>query len=175
MANNQIGSIPYSLSLHLVNPGDAESAKKIAATLQSRETIGLRLLAKHMANHATGISEGTIYHVLADMVNCTLELLKSGYSVDLDGLAKFYLTCKSDMADTIQEFSTSMIKAINIRTSVDENAKSEVNTDVDYEYVMTREEQAAAKKAAKANLPQEETTDDGGSGSGSGGDPGVTE
>jgi len=69
------------------------------------------------------------------LVNCTLELLKSGYSVDLDGLAKFYLTCKSDMADTIQEFSTSMIKAINIRTSVDENAKSEVNTDVDYEYV----------------------------------------
>ena len=122
-----------------------------------------------------GNNDQTIKKKTKKLVNCTLELLKSGYSVDLDGLAKFYLTCKSDMADTIQEFTTSMIKAINIRTSVDKNAKSEVNTDVDYEYVMTREEQAAAKRNAKANLPQEETTDDDGSGSGSGGDPGVTE
>ena len=173
MRNKVIGSIPYSLSLRPVNPGDAESSKKIAATLQSRETIGLRLLAKHMADHATGISEGTIYHVLADMVNCSVELLKSGYSVELDGLAKFYLTCRSEMADTIQEFSTSMIKGVNIRTSVAEAAKSEVNTDIDFEYAMTREEQAAAKKAAKANLPQEETEGDDNGGSGD--DQGVTE
>ena len=72
------------------------------------------------------------------------------------------------------------IKKVNIRTAVDKDAQSQfaVNT-LDFEYAMTREEQAAAKKAAKANLPQsEENSSDSGSNQGSGGsddDTGLTE
>lgn len=178
MANKVIGSIPYSLSLRLQSPGDAESEKKIGATLQSRETIGLKILAKHMSEHNTSFSEGTLYGVLADMVSCTIELLRAGYSVDLEGLAKFHLTCQSTLADNIDEFNPqSNIKKVNIRTAVDKDAQSQfaVNT-LDFEYAMTREEQAAAKKAAKASLPQSESSDNTGPGSGSGGDDsGVTE
>ena len=130
-----------------------------------------------MSEHGTPFSAGTIQGVLTDMVNCTKELLKAGYSVDYEGLSKFYLTCSAAASDTVQDFTTAKIKRINIRTDVDTEASAYVNTDVDYEYVMTREEQAAAKKAAKAQLPQEETSDDGGNSggdSGSDGD-GVTE
>ena len=172
MANKVIGSIPYSLSLKVVNPGDAESAKKIGATLQERECITLQMLAQHMADHGTPFSKGVIQGVLTDMVECTKELLKAGYSVDLTGLAKFSLRAKSALVDTVQDFNPANdIKKIVIRTSVDKVATAFVNTDVDYEYVMTREEQAAAKKAAKAALPQSEE-DGGGTGGSTGGDSG---
>ena len=180
MANKVIGSIPYSLSLKPVNPGDAESEKKIGATLQSRETIGLKMLARHMSEHNTSFSEGTLYGVLADMVSCTVELLRAGYSVDLEGLAKFHLTCQSELADNIDEFNPkSNIKKVNVRSVIDKDAQTQfaVST-LDFEYVMTREEQAAAKKAAKANLPQSEDNGGGNSGGDSGsddGDDGVTE
>ena len=131
-----------------------------------------------MADHNTPFTAGTIRGVITDMAECIVELLRQGYAVELDGLSKFYLTCSSNMVETVQEFNPANdIKKINIRTSIDKNAQSAVNTDIDYVYVMTREEQAAAKKAAKAQLPQEETSDDGGNSggdSGSDGD-GVTE
>ena len=182
MANNTIGYLPYSLSLRPVNPGDAESEKKVAATLQSVETIDLDKLAKHMAEHNTPFTQGTIAGVLKDMVGCAVELLRQGYAVELDGLAKFFLSCKSNMVDYVEDFNPANdIKKVVIRTSVDGEALASVNTNIDFIYVMTREEQAAAKKAAKAALPQApedpDSGDDntGGGGSGSGGDPGVTE
>ncbi len=179
MANKVIGSIPYSLSLRPVNPGDAESEKKIAAILQSRETIGLKMLARHMSDHNTVYSEGTLYGVLTDMVACTVELLRAGYSVDLEGLSKFHLTAQSDLADNIDEFNPqSNIKRVNVRATIDKEAQAQfaVST-LDFEYAMTREEQAAAKKAAKATLPQAESTSssDNQGGGGQGGGSSVTE
>jgi hypothetical protein len=67
---------------------------------------------------------------------------------------------------------------VNVRSVIDKDAQTQfaVST-LDFEYAMTREEQAAAKKAAKANLPQapEDDNNTGGGSGGSGGDPGVTE
>ena len=163
MANKTIGHIPYSLSLRKANPMDEESAKKIYATLQSRETIDLALMAEHMAEHNTPFSAGTILGVLRDLVSCTVEQLRQGYAVKLDGLCTLHLSCKSKGEDTVQEFNPQAdIKKIRIGVLVDKTAQAAVNTDIDYEYAMTREEQAAAKKAAKAALPQEEATGDGG-------------
>ncbi len=173
MANNTIGSIPYSLSLRSSNPLNEDAAKKIYATAQSRETVTLKMLAAHIREHGSSFSVGTLYGVLADMVSCTLELLKSGYSVNFDGLAKFYVTLSSNGADSTAEFTTANIKKVNILSDVDDAATSELNTETEFEYVGTRAEQAAAKAAAKAAMDTElgvtTTTDDSGSGnSGSG-------
>ncbi len=76
------------------------------------------------------------------------------------------------------ETKATNIKKLIVRSRVASEATTEVNTNVDYEYVMTREEQAAAKKAAKATLPQAETSDDDDDDNQGGGttpDPGVTE
>ena len=172
MANNVIGSIPYSLGLRLVNPGDAESAKKIAATLQQRETISLQMLAQHMSDHGTPFSKGVIAGVLIDMVNCTVELLKAGYGVNIDGLAKFSLHAKSKMVEYQEDFNPATDIKLKIRSTVDSAAESEVNTDPDYEYVPNREQQAAAKKAARAALPNDPGTGDDNGGGTSGGEGG---
>ena len=168
MANKTIGSIPYSLALKVCNPNETEVEKKIYALAQSRETIGLRTLARHIREHGSSFSAGTLYGVLSDMVDCTLELLKSGYSVDYEGLGRFYVTLTSEGADTVDEFSTSLIKQVNLRFDVDNAASAEVNTDVEFEYSMTRQEQAKAKKAAKAALPNS-TGDNSGGGNDNGG------
>ena len=168
MANKVIGSIPYSLALRPTKPGDADSPKKVFPALQQRETIDLHLLAKHIREHGSSFSVGTLYGVLCDMVECTIELLKGGYAVDFTGLAKFFLSVKAKPSDNVDDFTTEKIQKLNIRASVDASATAEVNANVDYEYVMTREEQAAAKKAAKATLPQAPKAD--GEDSGSTGD-----
>jgi len=166
MANNTIGSIPYSLSLRSSNPLDETAKKKVYATAQSRETVTLKMLAAHIREHGSSFSVGTLYGVLADMVSCTIELLKSGYSVNFDGLTKFYVTLSSRGADSASDYTTSNIKKVNLMSAVDEAATSELNTDTEFEYVGTRAEQAAAKAAAKTGIDTELgviTTDDSGS------------
>ena len=158
MANKTIGSIPYSIGYIPIVPGDPESALGVHAVAQVRETIGLRLLAKHMSEHNTVFSQGTISGVLADMVSCIVELLKSGYSVDLDGLCRFYSTISSETVALTEgenkptDYSMAKIKGVNLRVAVGEEANSALNTDTEFEYVMTRKEQAEAKKAAKENI-----------------------
>ncbi len=164
MANKTIGSIPYSLALRVCNPSESDIEKKIFASAQSRETIGLRLLAAHMRQHGSTYSVGTLVGVLSDAVECIVELLKSGYSVDLEGLARFYVTLNSTGVGKVEDFSTSLIKQVNIRADIADTATAELNSDVEFEYAMTREEQAKAKKAAKAALPsapEDEGDDDG--------------
>ena len=55
------------------------------------ETIGLDDLAKHMSEHNTPYSKGTIHGVLKDMVACIRELLLDSKKVKLDDLAIFSL------------------------------------------------------------------------------------
>ena len=109
-----------------------------------------------------------INHMTDKRMDLDDELLKGGYAVDFTGLAKFFLSVKAKPSDNVDEFTTEKIQKLNIRASVDASATAEVNSNVDYEYVMTREEQAAAKKAAKATLPQAPKAD--GEDSGSTGD-----
>lgn len=188
MTNKIIGSIPYGLGTRLANPGDAESEKLIYAFAQNRETISLRMLATHIREHGSPYSVGMLYGVLTDMVFCTQELLKSGYNVDFEGLARFYITLKGEGVKVAEDFNPAAhITKVNVRADIEPEAVEFMNSKPEFEYVTTREEQAEAKRAAKAALTAEvggNTTDpDGGdnggnnSGSGSGGsdDSGVTE
>ena len=153
MSKNRIGSIPYGLNLRPVNPGNTESEKRIYACAQSRETISLRMLAKHIREHGSTFSVGTLYGVLTDMVACTLELLKSGYSVNFEGLARFYVTLHGKGVEVAEDFNAATdILKVCIRADVEEEATSFMNTNPEFEYATTRGEQAAAKAAAKLAL-----------------------
>ena len=181
MANKIIGSIPYSIGYIPLTPGDPESALGVHAVAQSRETEGLRLLAKHMSEHNMVFSQGVINGVLSDMVGCIVELLRSGYSVSLDGLCKFSNSITSEtMALTEGEnkptdYPAAKIKKVSLRCSIAEEANSALNTDTEFEYVMTRKEQQEAKKKAKEGIFGTSTDGTGGTGGGDDGGDGVTE
>ena len=150
--------MPYSLALRPSVPGDKTSEKKIYGSIQQRETIGLRTLATHIHEHGSSFSIGTLQGVLSDMVECTSELLKQGYSVNFEGLMRLYVTANSQGVDKVEDFNPSVhFTRINLRGDVDDEIQNYLNNDPVYEYVMTREEQAAAKKAAKAALVVEGT------------------
>lgn len=151
MANRIIGSIPYSLAAKVCNPNEETVEKKIFATAQSRETVTLRLLAQHMSEHNTSFSVGQIYGVLADMITCTTELLKAGYSVNLDGLARFNLGLSSTGIAKEEDWSTALIKEVRVRAAIDKDCASQFTPEtLDFEMVPSRKQQAEARKAARA-------------------------
>ena len=170
MGTKTIGSMPYSLALRPTIPGDKNcTEKKIYGSIQQRETIGLRTLAQHIHEHGSSFSVGTLQGVLSDMVECTRELLKQGYSVDFEGLMRLYATANSQGVDNVEDFNPAVhFTRINLRGDVDDEVQSFLNSEPSFEYVMTREEQAKAKKAAKAALVVEGGGDDNGGGSSTG-------
>ena len=175
--NKTIGSVPYSLALRPSIPGDKNSEKKIYGTIQQRETIGLRQLAGHIREHGSSFSVGTLQGVLSDMVECTKELLKQGYSVNFEGLMRLYVTANSQAVDDVADFNPNVhFTRIKMRGDVDDEVQTFLNSEPDFEYVMTREEQAVAKKAAKeALVTGSEGDDEGGDGGDGGDDNGQTE
>ena len=176
MANRIIGAIPYSLGLRLKNPSEKDSEKEIVAYRQERETIDLDLLAKHIKEHGSSFSKGTIYGVLQDAVECIVECLQGGYGVMLNGLGKFGVTLQCQGVDMDEEFTASNITGVRVTYQPDAEMLTGLNTNAEFEYVATRAAQAQAKKDEKARVAAGETTQSitpSGSGGGSGsGDPG---
>lgn len=62
---------------------------KYYAYADNETPIDLVGLAKHMSEHNTPFSEGTIIGILRDMVRCIRELNLNGQPVKIDGLAIF--------------------------------------------------------------------------------------
>ena len=176
MANRIIGAIPYSLGLRLKNPSEKDSEKEIVAYRQERETVDLRLLSKHIREHGSSFSVGTIYGVLQDAVECVVECLQGGYGVNLDGLGKFGISLKCNGVDMDEDFSASNITGVRVTFNPDAEMIHQLNTNTEFEYVGSRAAQAQAKKDEKARVAAGETTQDitpsnsGGSGSGDAGD-----
>lgn len=100
-----IHTYPYSLALRPSIPADKNSEKKVYPVAQQNKTIGLRLMAKHIHEHNSAFSLGTILGVLGDLVACTVEMLQQGYSVNFDGLCRFYTTLSCAGADTMDDFN----------------------------------------------------------------------
>ncbi len=165
MANRIIGAIPYSLGLRLKNPSEKDSEKEI--------------VAKHIKEHGSSFSKGTIYGVLQDAVECIVECLQGGYGVNLDGLGKFGISLKCSGADMDEEFSAANITGVRVTFNPDAEMIHQLNTNTEFEYVGSRAAQMQAKKEEKARVAAGETTQDitpsgsgnsGGSGSGDAGD-----
>ena len=178
--NRTIGRLPYSIGSRRTNPGDKNSEKKFYPIAQSVETIDLKLLADHMAEHGSPFSSGTIKGVLEDAVDHVVELLRQGYNVKLDGLATFRFVFKAGGHTNAEDVNAANdVEKIKIIAAIDETAVAAMNSNVEYEYVMTRAAQAAAKKAAKEKLATDgkdhEGEDDDNNGGGDNGGGDVTE
>lgn len=63
--------------------------KWFARAVTIGKTINIDELAKHMSEHNTPFSEGTIVGILRDMVKCIRELNLNGQPVKIDNLAIF--------------------------------------------------------------------------------------
>lgn len=83
------------------NNVESEQYKKWYVRPVIKEMLGIREMAKHMAEHNTPFSAGTIEGILTDFSQCIREQLLNGNSVKIDNLAIFKISVHSQGFDTI--------------------------------------------------------------------------
>ena len=71
------------------NNHSSEAYGKYYPRVSYKETLDIHLMAKHMSEHNTPFSEGTIEGILRDFVKCTREQTLMGNTVKVDDLAIF--------------------------------------------------------------------------------------
>lgn len=88
---------------------DSKGYGKYYAYADNESPIDLVGLAKHMSEHNTPFSEGTIIGILKDMVKCIRELNLNGQPVKIDGLAIFSTHIENKGGwDTLADVNLSM-------------------------------------------------------------------
>ena len=139
--------IQYSTAM-MANPQKPAEAKKAYANIQLTGIVNINELARHIADHNTVFSRGTIVGVLTELSVCMRELILQGYKVQLGDIGTFEPTISSTGAKTKDEFTASNIKSltVNFRDGV---AFENMRRDAEFELTSTRKAQAAALKAEK--------------------------
>lgn len=141
-------AINYSLSARVVNPTENASEKKIFAIAQYNNILSLRDLAAHIVAHGSPFSKGAILGILTDTVVCIRENLLLGNKVELGDMGAFYVTLSGNGADTAEDYSTSLIKSVNVRWKPSCEFKDLLN-ESQFRLVATRELQAESRKEMK--------------------------
>ena len=137
--------IYYSFSYRRVNPSDAESAKKVYAIAQSKETLTLEKIAEHISEHNSVFSAGTILGLLTDAVRCMTEHLINGVLLNMGSMGTFRVTLTSKPADSTEEFTSSLITSANVRWTPSDKIKKGMR-DATYKLMPTIERTDKARK-----------------------------
>ena len=131
---------------------------KTFARMVSTGTLGTDEICDHIAKHGTIYTSDIVKGVVEKFINCFEELLLAGNKLKLNGLGTFYLSVKSEGAETEKDFNpASNIKKVRVVFLGDQAKRSEYATKV-----MTR-------KAQWRDVNDLMETEDSGSGNGNGG------
>lgn len=134
----------YLMSNHL-NPNDAPKAY---AKNQIREVWDLDKFCKHIASHNSGYSRGMVKAILSDMCDCLVEQLLNGNKIKLGSLGVFSTSISSDGAESIDKFTETNIKAVNINFTPGTDFENLIDR-AEFKLVASRVAQAAVLRAEK--------------------------
>ena len=82
---------------------ETEQAGKLYARVSYKQTLSVQDMAKHMSEHNTMFSEGSITGILIDFVKCVREQVLSGNTVKIDNLAIFKATVEANALETLYD------------------------------------------------------------------------
>lgn len=139
--------IDYSIYMQS-NPMDETAAPKAYAKAQMRENMSFSDFVNHIAGHNGVFSRGTVKGVLSDAVFCLVEQLLEGKKVQLGELGNFWVSLTSTGADTLENFSASNIKEVNIVFTPGEDFEN-LRSRATFNLVASRVAQAATLKTEK--------------------------
>ncbi len=81
-----------------------------------RDTLSLRGLADHIADHGSIYTRDVVLGVLTKFTSCLTELVSQGTGVKLDGLGTFYPTLEASGAETPVGYDVNeYVKGVHIR------------------------------------------------------------
>ena len=95
---------------------ETEQAGKNYARVSYKETLTVQDMAKHMSEHNTMFSEGSITGILIDFVKCVREQVLNGNTVKIDNLAIFKATVEANGLETLYDAETDKVAQATIGT-----------------------------------------------------------
>ena len=100
------------------------------AQVKSLETLGLRKMAEHIAEHGSLYTSDVVFGVLEKFRKCCIEQLLNSRKVKIEGLGTFYTTCenKKGGAESKEKFVTQDIKALHIRFLPEQTAEMDISS-----------------------------------------------
>ena len=140
--------IDYSVYLKS-NPTNRDAEPKAYGVNQVREVWSLEKFSKHIADHNGVYSRGTVKGVISDMCECLVEQLLNGNKIKLGELGTFGISLSTVGAESLEKFTASNIKAVNIVFTPGADFENLVDQ-AEFNPVTSRKTQAAALKAEKA-------------------------
>lgn len=135
----------------MVQPGFPEMGNKTFPVAQYAELMDLAGLAEHMTSHGSKYNKGDIMAVAIQLTSCIREQLLLGNKVVLGDLGAFHVHLESEGADNAESFNTSLIKKVKVKWEPSVQF-SDLTNSASYNFVGTREAQAAARKAERERL-----------------------
>ena len=93
---------------------ETEQAGKLYARVSYKQSMGIKEMAHHMAEHNTAFSEGLIVGVLTDFVRCTREMILQGNTVKIDNLAIIKATVQANGLETLYDAQTDKVASATI-------------------------------------------------------------
>ena len=95
---------------------ETEQAGKLYARVSYKETLSVQDMAKHMSEHNTLFSEGSITGILIDFVKCVREQVLMGNTVKIDNLAIFKATVEANGLETMYDAEADKVAQATIGT-----------------------------------------------------------
>ena len=102
---------------------ETEQAGKLYARVSYKQTLSVQDMARHMSEHNTMFSEGSITGILIDFVNCVREQVLSGNTVKIDNLAIFKATVEANALETLYDAENDKVASATMGT-LPEGAKT---------------------------------------------------
>ena len=95
---------------------ETEQAGKTYARVSYKQTLSVQDMAKHMAEHNTMFSEGSITGILIDFVKCVREQVLNGNTVKIDNLAIFKATVEANPLEVLYDADQDKVASATIGT-----------------------------------------------------------
>ena len=121
---------------------------KAYGTAQVHEVLSFDAFCKHIADHNSPFSKGTVKGILTDAVSCLREQLLAGNKVKMGDLGDFHVELACEGAVTTDDFSAANIKEVNVRWTPSRDFQN-LRQDAEFQLVPSRSAQSDAIEVVK--------------------------
>ena len=98
----------------VTDSSESEQAGKLYARVSYKQTLDVQAMARHMAEHNTMFSEGSITGILIDFVKCVREQVLNGNTGKIENLAIFKATVEANALETLYDADADKVASASI-------------------------------------------------------------
>ena len=106
----------FSIRHKVTESSETEQAGKLYARVSYKQAMTIQDMARHMAEHNTVFSEGSILGVLTDFVKCVREMVLMGNTVKIENLAIFKATVEANALEVLYDAEQDKVALASIGT-----------------------------------------------------------